>query len=140
MIILKMLIGAALGSVLISWVSIAVTRWRMWRWQRRQPAEQAQPGPGSAPQGVRFVYSDGTVYEADVLRDPDRDHDGCAMWIAVPRDTLPMRDEFPRIEADVLPLRSGLIAEMSTDFGGFVHMGHGPDGGCGPGCPAWNYL
>ena len=73
------------------------------RWRRNRPEE--------APSGVRIIAPDGREYPCDVLRDPDGDEDGCAMWIAVPREEIPvvlgMRGLMGwEVAADVLPGRS----------------------------------
>jgi hypothetical protein len=63
---------------------------------RRKQAAQA-------PEGVRVRRADGTIVECDVLRDPDQDRDGCAMWIAVPREPLDINTGAFALLADVLP-------------------------------------
>jgi hypothetical protein len=61
-----------------------------------------------APEDVRLVI-DGREYPCDVLRDPGQDKDGCAAWVAVPRDALPRRWESASVRAAVLPARSLLV-------------------------------
>jgi hypothetical protein len=64
-----------------------------------------------APENVRLVI-DGREYPCDVLRDPGQDRDGCAAWVAVPREPLPPCEEgiFARIEA--LPAKSLLVFDL----------------------------
>jgi hypothetical protein len=40
------------------------------------------------PSGVRIQRPDGRQIPCGVLRDPDGDEDGCAMWLAVPLEPL----------------------------------------------------
>lgn len=55
------------------------------------------------PEGVRIQCPDGRVVACDVLRDPDGDRDGNAMWVAVPRESLPDPSSGLTLLADVLP-------------------------------------
>jgi hypothetical protein len=66
-----------------------------------------------APENVRLVI-DGKEYPCDVLRDPDQDRDGCAAWVAVPREPLPPAGEDVCLRAGMLPAKSLLV--INTDL------------------------
>jgi hypothetical protein len=57
-----------------------------------------------APVNVRIKCPDGRDIPCGVLRDPDGDENGCAMWVAVPLEPLTLT-EIPgwAILADALP-------------------------------------
>jgi hypothetical protein len=61
------------------------------------------------PENVRVVIG-GREYPCDVLRDPDQDADGCAAWVAVPRQPLPPLPpgQSMSVRASVLPARTAL--------------------------------
>lgn len=67
-----------------------------------------------APENVRLVI-DGREYPCDVLRDPDQDRDGCAAWVAVPREPLPPSGESMSVRAGMLPARSLLVFEPDLE-------------------------
>jgi hypothetical protein len=77
-------------------------------WKRRADPPQF----GAAPEGVRIVWEDGTVIACDVLRDPDQDESGCAAWIAVPRDPMPVATGGFVVRADVLHPKTVLKLEF----------------------------
>jgi hypothetical protein len=78
---------------------------RLWRKQRKV----LYP-----PQGVCVVAPDGREFPCDVLRDPDGDVDGCAMWHAVPREDLPPMGVGWMLKADVIPARSVLDLRITA--------------------------
>lgn len=65
-----------------------------------------------APENVRLVI-DGTEYPCDVLRDPGQDRDGCAAWVAVPRERpVILPDSAASVRAGMLPARTLLIVDF----------------------------
>jgi hypothetical protein len=74
-------------------------------WRRARKAQEA-------PTGVRIVAPDGREFPCDVLRDPDGDEDGCAMWVAVPREELPLAGPGWVVAADMLPGHSILSVRI----------------------------
>ncbi len=64
-----------------------------------------------APENVRLVI-DGREYPCDVLRDPGQDKDGCAAWVAVPREALPPYIEVAYMRVAVLPAKSLLVFSL----------------------------
>jgi hypothetical protein len=64
-----------------------------------------------APENVRLVTG-GREYPCDVLRDPGQDSDGCAAWVAVPREALPPLGEGAYLRAAVLPAKTLLIVDL----------------------------
>jgi hypothetical protein len=67
-----------------------------------------------APENVRLVIA-GVEYPCDVLRDPDEDTDGCAAWVAVPRDPIPPGAVPEALRAAVLPAKTALIVRLDPE-------------------------
>lgn len=79
-----------------------------WKPRRSETAEDA-------PQGVRIVCPDGREVACDVLRDPEQDRDGLAVWLAVPREPVPELSSFDDrfgVKADMMPGRSELVVSL----------------------------
>jgi hypothetical protein len=58
-----------------------------------------------APEGVRIRRGDGSTVDCGMLRDPDGDRDGCAMWLAVPVQHIGIKPG-DSLEVGMLPARS----------------------------------
>ena len=84
------------------------------RWLR---GRESTPRPEVPPEGVRLHIGD-REYPCDVLRDPDRDENGCAAWICVPREPLPPGAVPCSVSADMLPAKSSLLIELDLGTGG----------------------
>jgi hypothetical protein len=78
-------------------------------WLRR-PAPAEMP-PEMPPENVRLVIG-GQEYPCDVLRDPDQDENGCAAWVAVPREPPPVIAAGFEVLAGMLPAKSRLLIEL----------------------------
>jgi hypothetical protein len=72
------------------------------RIRRKREGARAAQNAEEPPSGVRLVAPDGRVILCDTLRDPD----GCAMWIAVPREEIPLMGPGWTLAADALPAKS----------------------------------
>ena len=85
------------------------------RWfsrKTRAPAEPARP-----PRGVTLHYED-RVIACDVLRDEGQDRRGRAVWLAVPRVPVVIRQgEEYEVTAEYLPDGCDLIADFAQPSG-----------------------
>jgi hypothetical protein len=61
-----------------------------------------------APEGVRIVLADGSEIPCDVLRDPEQDHDGMAVWVVVPQQSWTPQDG-DLLKMAVLPAHTSLV-------------------------------
>jgi hypothetical protein len=72
-------------------------------------------GQETPPQGVVLTV-DGRQFPCDVLREPGQDRGGCAAWLAVPREPLPVvTDKDMVLNATLIPAMSILIIAVPLE-------------------------
>jgi hypothetical protein len=65
------------------------------------------------PENVRLLIG-GAEYPCGVIRDPDLDEDGCAAWVAVPREPLPPAAASSILAGVPVGIRAGMLPAKSV--------------------------